>query len=356
MICLRFACGQAPSPRPHLPDLRHGTARIAPHTDSSMKVLAAIGLLIRIAGAAVVIAIGAELFWHEYGKRIAQAQLPNGKRVLLRTTARRSTQLMQLTRVVVTEFYYSEGRLPDQMDAAALGRGGGRPEDCLIVGLGLLRFDVQSDEGRHIPLYLQATAGSPPLRSVNFRCVYNDVALQNAAQWLPGCTYDPNFNVGAVPFGRRAASLPIRNGIVPVAVRRYYFEPGRSGIADVTPDDTSLPAEASADEHAKYNSRPARDLLALIEKNPDADFEIAVVGFTDMSGYSLANQRLSEQRALTVRDVLIQNGVSPTLINVTGGGELDATNDCSRITKRPERSICLRDARRVEVRLWRNDR
>jgi hypothetical protein len=321
-----------------------------------MKVLSAISLIVRIVGVVTVLAIGASLFWHEYGRRIAQSLLPNDNRSLSRTTARGAADMIQSAQVAVKEFYYSEGRLPDRMDAMALARGGGRPEDFRIVGLGLLRFDVQSDEGRHIPLYLQTAAESSARHSVKFRCVYNDAALQKAAQWLPDCAYDPNFDVSELPFGRRAASIPIRSGITPMAVRRYYFEAGKSGVNDAAPDNAPLSPDLSTEERARYRSWVARDLLELIHKSPGADIEIAVVGFADTSGHSPANQRLSEQRALTVRDLLIEDGIPPAIITVNGAGELDATRDCSQIPTLRERSVCLRDARRVEVRVWRNDR
>ena len=321
-----------------------------------MKVLSAISLIVRIVGVVIILAIGVSLFWHEYGIRVAQSLLPNGNRSLSRTTAGHAADMIQSTQVAVKEFYYSEGRFPDRMDATALARGGGRPEDFVIVGLGLLRFDVQSDEGRHIPLYLLAAVDSSALQPVKFRCVYNDAALQKAAQWLPDGTYDPNFDVGEAPFVRRAASIPIRNGMAPMAVRSYYFELGSSGVNDVAPENAPLGADLSTEERARYRSWLVRELLELIHKSPGAEIEIAVVGFADTSGHSLANQRLSEQRALTVRDMLIEDGIPPAIITVNGAGELDATRDCSHIPTGRERSTCLRDARRVEVRVWRNDR
>ena len=58
--------------------------------------------------------------------------------------------------------------------------------------------------------------------------------------------------------------------------------------------------------------------------------EITVIGHTDRVGSLESNDLLSRQRAETVRDLLVQAGVKPELISVSGRGErepLVATED-----------------------------
>ena len=69
-------------------------------------------------------------------------------------------------------------------------------------------------------------------------------------------------------------------------------------------------------------------LLAAVPSYPAP--EITVIGHTDRVGSLESNDLLSRQRAETVRDLLVQAGVKPELISVSGRGErepLVATED-----------------------------
>jgi outer membrane protein OmpA-like peptidoglycan-associated protein len=56
---------------------------------------------------------------------------------------------------------------------------------------------------------------------------------------------------------------------------------------------------------------------------------ILVEGHTDSTGSEAYNQQLSERRALSVKNLLVQRGVSPQRIDILGHGERRpvATND-----------------------------
>lgn len=75
-------------------------------------------------------------------------------------------------------------------------------------------------------------------------------------------------------------------------------------------------------------SEPALEELAqFMTKNPKV--KIQIVGYTDNKGASQYNQRLSQNRANSVRDVLILKGIDPSRITCLGKGSNDpiATND-----------------------------
>ena len=83
---------------------------------------------------------------------------------------------------------------------------------------------------------------------------------------------------------------------------------------------------------AQYTLRPtAREKLAKIAgillAHPS--LKMAVEGHTDSVGGDDYNQRLSEQRAATVRDYLVQNGISMNNVTAIGFGKTRpiATND-----------------------------
>lgn len=83
-------------------------------------------------------------------------------------------------------------------------------------------------------------------------------------------------------------------------------------------------------------------LLAQVANYPAP--EITVIGHTDRVGSEADNDRLSLQRAQTVRDLLVQAGVDPAMIAIAGRGEREpavATAD----------GVALAANRRVEINL-----
>ncbi|MBQ0015866.1 MAG: OmpA family protein, partial [Bacteroidales bacterium] len=85
-------------------------------------------------------------------------------------------------------------------------------------------------------------------------------------------------------------------------------------------------------ETAQYELLPTskvelKTLLDILEKNPQIKVEIA--GHTDNVGKSEANQTLSEQRAQSVYNWLIENGIDESRLSYQGYGDSKpiATND-----------------------------
>jgi hypothetical protein len=76
------------------------------------------------------------------------------------------------------------------------------------------------------------------------------------------------------------------------------------------------------------NSAPVIvNVIALLQKHPDLQLEID--GYTDNTGDPQSNQRLSAQRAATVRDLLVAGHIpeSRLVANGLGGSEPVADND-----------------------------
>jgi outer membrane protein OmpA-like peptidoglycan-associated protein len=74
----------------------------------------------------------------------------------------------------------------------------------------------------------------------------------------------------------------------------------------------------------KYTLRPpAREALAKLSGIVLAypGLKLTVEGHTDSTGTPAFNQKLSEQRAMTVRDYLVQQGVDMNSITAAGLGE-----------------------------------
>jgi OOP family OmpA-OmpF porin len=75
-----------------------------------------------------------------------------------------------------------------------------------------------------------------------------------------------------------------------------------------------------------------------------AELEVAVRGHTDSIGSEAYNQRLSEQRALSVKDYLIDRGVSPAAVRTMGMGEAEPIASNSTAEGRAQN-------RRVEIEI-----
>jgi len=85
-----------------------------------------------------------------------------------------------------------------------------------------------------------------------------------------------------------------------------------------------------------------QQLLAQVAHYPAP--EITVIGHTDRVGSVSDNDRLSLQRAQTVRDLLVQAGVDPTTITIAGRGEREPAVPTAD-------EVPLAENRRVEINL-----
>lgn len=125
------------------------------------------------------------------------------------------------------------------------------------------------------------------------------------------------------------------------AVRRRYAE--ALAARPAMPVSFELVFEfGSAQDVAPAFQPVLRRLLAAVANYPAP--EITVIGHTDRVGSEADNDRLSLQRARTVRDLLVQAGVDPAMITIAGRGEREpavATAD----------GIALAANRRVEINL-----
>ena len=77
---------------------------------------------------------------------------------------------------------------------------------------------------------------------------------------------------------------------------------------------------------------------------------IEVIGHTDRIGSDSANQLLSERRARTVADYLVDRGLSSSLITASGRGEKEPVSQCGTSERQtPALISCLQPDRRVVV-------
>lgn len=95
------------------------------------------------------------------------------------------------------------------------------------------------------------------------------------------------------------------------------------------------------------------DLYQQIVDVQPKDGSAVVMGYTDRIGSDASNQKLSEARAKTVADFLINKGLPADKVSIQGNGESNPVtgNQCADIKARAALIDCLGPDRRVEVRV-----
>ncbi len=76
---------------------------------------------------------------------------------------------------------------------------------------------------------------------------------------------------------------------------------------------------------------------------------IIITGHTDRKGSDAYNMNLSTQRAITVGNYLVNQGVNPSTISANGAGETQPVQQCSTALPRQQEIDCLQPNRRVTL-------
>jgi OOP family OmpA-OmpF porin len=111
----------------------------------------------------------------------------------------------------------------------------------------------------------------------------------------------------------------------------------------------------SASELFAFNSAklgPNQPKLDEVATTMNANSDIAsvtIVGYTDRIGSKQYNQKLSEERANSVKSYLEGKGVASSRLTSVGKGEADPVVECKDEKKRPALIKCLEPNRRVEI-------
>lgn len=109
--------------------------------------------------------------------------------------------------------------------------------------------------------------------------------------------------------------------------------------------------ELFAFDSAKLNpNQPKLDELATLLVNNPSVGNVTITGYTDRLGSDKYNQKLSEQRANSVKQYLVGKGVAADRLNAVGKGESNPLVACDdKKQKRADLIKCLEPNRRVEV-------
>lgn len=127
--------------------------------------------------------------------------------------------------------------------------------------------------------------------------------------------------------------------------------------------EQTIKVDLAADTLFKFDGSALNDLLpkgreevlevaSQIRQNFVSVSQIKLVGHTDRLGSDSYNDRLGQNRADTVRNLLVQNGVASNVISTaTAGKRQPVSNGCFDVKQREALQACLQPDRRVSVEI-----
>lgn len=139
----------------------------------------------------------------------------------------------------------------------------------------------------------------------------------------------------------------------PVAVVQQP-RPAPAPVAPPPPAPRTEKYTLSANELFTFDSSAVRqpqaklDEIATALKGDGSPDEIVIVGYTDRLGSDEYNQKLSERRAIAVKNYLMNKGIESNRLRAEGRGEADPVVMCDEQNKAALIS-CLSPNRRVEI-------
>ena len=131
----------------------------------------------------------------------------------------------------------------------------------------------------------------------------------------------------------------------------------------VAAQEQIIRVDLAADTLFKFDGSSLNDLLpkgrqeilnvaSQIHNNFVSVSHINLVGHTDRLGSDSYNNQLGQNRADTVRNLLVQNGVAGNVISTASAGKgQPVTNGCFDVKQREELKACLQPDRRVTVEI-----
>ena len=127
-------------------------------------------------------------------------------------------------------------------------------------------------------------------------------------------------------------------------------------------ENVSLQAfELSADTLFKFNKSHKEDILneglekiinlnQILATTYKSIERITITGHTDRLGNEVYNYNLGLERAKTVKNILLEYGIEPSIIQVTTMGQSDpSTQNCDRVENYDALKACLQPDRRVTI-------
>lgn len=225
----------------------------------------------------------------------------------------------------------------------------GMTKDQLYQLLGRPHYDEvwRPREWNYLFHFHTPGVGTDDVTTCQFKVLFDKDKFTRTFYWNPVDPVD-----GACPPAQPEAPVVVKEIIreVPAPVAPVQPAPAAPQLQRYTLNADALFA---FDKHTLTDMLPGgrRDLdeLAARLKTFDQLNAVIVTGHTDPLGTDAYNQRLSQNRAKTVVNYLVSQGIPANLIRSYGAGETEQIKACDMKLPRPQLIECLQPNRRVTV-------
>jgi OmpA-OmpF porin, OOP family len=215
-----------------------------------------------------------------------------------------------------------EGTFPNVANLRQIGAGVTKDQLYDLIGRPHFREGFSAHEWDYLFHFRQADK----IVTCQYKVIFDKDDHGQSFYWAPaGCA------------NLLKADAPKADGPVAGEPKRFelsadaLFAFGRSGLKDIQPQGQS-------------------ELAAIAGQLKDSKATlIQLIGHTDRIGNEADNQALSQRRAQTVREFLIQNGVAADSLVAYGVGESQPVKQCADSLPHTALVACLLPNRRVEV-------
>ncbi len=205
----------------------------------------------------------------------------------------------------------------------------------------------------HADWYYEADALEEEMDSLRMRIakIENDM-IDDDKDGVPNYLDQDNRTESGVAVNTRGQAIDLnKNGIpdeMESALDARYLKTGSETTVNGDDVIAELIDKGYVNVYFKFNSEePSVYSLEAINylvkyMNANTDANATLVGYADEIGNEAYNQKLSEQRAQKINDILVASGVSASRLTVKGGGEDNSVDKSSKYARQLMRRVTFK--------------
>ncbi|PID46972.1 MAG: hypothetical protein CR967_06030 [Proteobacteria bacterium] len=231
--------------------------------------------------------------------------------------------------------FQDEGVFPNMENLSKIGKGVSKDELYYLIGTPHFSALYGADEWDYIMKFLKDDGS---VKVCQYK-IYFDDGLVEDTFWNPD-----NCLQSLKEVKQTVVPAPV---VVPTEV---VEEPAVQSFS--LSADALFPSGKGSQASMKQAGKNQLDDLAAQFLESGSNAKIHLIGHTDFRGSKQYNMELSKKRALSVKQYLISQGVSPSDIFADWRGESEPVADCPNITNKKELIDCLQPNRRVDIEIY----
>lgn len=231
----------------------------------------------------------------------------------------------------LTKAWQNDGIFPNQENLTKIRPGIGK--DSLYQLIGRPHFS-ESQHAREWDYIFKFYQDNGSIQTCQYKVIFDKDYHAQEFYWYPAsCQQYVQNTVAPMAVKDEPSRKPIMSERINLSVDALFaFD--KSQINDVNPE-----GQRSLNELA----------TKLRDYQSKGDSQVVIKGYTDRLGDDSYNMKLSNMRAQTVKNYLVNLGVNPETMIAVGAGETDAIKYCQPTMNKQALIDCLQPNRRVQV-------